>query len=148
MRIIEEFSLASNSQSGPYSTSHYTVEIKQQDNLPSSYVKVSRKVERNLKNHASVERQIQLPDIVPKPMTQTQADDRLRKSAQPKSSASLQWRDKSSMMERSNITPDESSELIELRSSINEVRSFLGVCKDSLHKRPWSKVHSRYDIVI
>lgn len=38
---------------------------------------------------------------------------------------------------------DDLGKLIALRSLATELQQFLSTCKNSLHKRPWSKVHQR-----
>ncbi len=109
--------------------STYTLEFN--GNPESTLDKDNAKFKRSVRYHASVNRNVQLPKI----------DSKARAtSSKPSTTQTTQ------MMNLSPLDLDikpQLSNLVAIRSTVQEIRDFVKLCKSSLHKRPWCKVEKR-----
>lgn len=155
-RLLEEASFASLSHDND---SFYTFEFgtgsQTGGETGDKTQSLPNKFKRNVRSHADVKRDLKLPAIStsgPNKNSKPKATTKFRKTDQPSvpltrdtSIRSLPSMAKSIASVELGGGDDDLGKLIALRALNSEIQQFLSTCKASLQKRPWSKVHRRFD---
>lgn len=144
--------------------SNYTFEFGQGQggDVENNGHNISSKFKRGMRSHADVKRDLKLPAINVAQKDSSTKPNQSLKSVSGGTNSSL-YKKADSMTRHTSIRSlpsmaksvasvelgggdDDLGKLIALRSLSTEIQQFLVTCKNSLHKRPWNKVHQRYRI--
>jgi hypothetical protein len=120
---------------------------------PSEFQK---KFKRGVRGHADVKRDLKLPSIQLKSNQMDVNTSNLKHSYSTGAINSkafgdpsthrrnFPWISKSQSTVQLGGGDDDLGKLIALRNIEKEMKQFINLCRDSLHKRPWSKVNQRF----